>query len=184
MATLDIWSNSSSLQLKNLIGSVLASYLILDKSYSDKPLYICSPWISDFIIFDNRFGHFDAIVTVASGNSKIRFSDVLKQSSLYREVRIISKSTEATRQFLRNSSFSEFNINTRMADESLHEKGLLAPIFYLEGSMNFTYSGITINTEKVSYHSGVEHAIAQRINSAYLELDRRWHQLDRSLNDK
>ena len=183
MATLDIWSNSSSLQLKNLISSVLASYLILKKNYSDRPLYICSPWISDFVVFDNRFGHFDAVVPLASGNSKIRFSDILKQSSINREVRIISKSTEATRQFLKNSNFSAFNISTRMADEYIHEKGLLSPLFYLEGSMNFTYSGVTINTEKVSYHSGSEHVIAQRINSAYLELDRRWHQLDGPLND-
>ena len=37
----------------------------------------------------------------------------------------------------------------RMAGEDLHEKGLLTPDFYLEGSMNLTYSGVHINQEKV-----------------------------------
>jgi phosphatidylserine/phosphatidylglycerophosphate/cardiolipin synthase-like enzyme len=36
------------------------------------------------------------------------------------------------------------------ADE-LHEKGVLGDGFYLSGSMNFTFSGISLNEEAVHY---------------------------------
>jgi hypothetical protein len=111
------------------------------------------------------------------GNSKIRFGDVLLALSGQTEIRIISKETEATKQFLAQRNFPTSNIFTRMADESLHEKGLLTPDFYLEGSMNLTYSGVNLNREKVSYHAGTDRPVIERMAAAYAELNRRWQQL-------
>ena len=35
--------------------------------------------------------------------------------------------------------------------QELHEKGFLGDGFYLSGSMNFTFSGVTLNEEAVHY---------------------------------
>ena len=47
------------------------------------------------------------------------------------------------------------------AVEELHLKGILGDGYYLAGSMNFTYNGITINEEAVTYETSAE-AIAEQ----------------------
>jgi hypothetical protein len=140
---------------------------------------VCSPWISDFPVFDNRYGQFDALVPNARGTSRLRFGDVLIALASVTAVRVLSKETEASRQFVTGRDFASAGVLVRMAGDDLHEKGLLTPDFYLEGSMNLTYSGVHINQEKVSYHAGTDRAVRERIASAYAELDRRWQQIAR-----
>lgn len=175
MPTLDLWSNATSSQLRSLFRSALATLLLLE--HRSRPVYLCSPWISDFTVFDNRFRQFDEVVPVARGSTRVRLSDCLKQLSRVHQVRVVSRNTEATRQFLLNARLEESGIEVKIADDSLHEKGLLSPLFYFEGSMNITYSGVHINTEKVAYHAGEEREVVERMAKAYLELDRRWLQL-------
>ena len=115
----------------------------------------------------------------ARGTSRLRLGDVLVALASVTTVRIISKETEATRQFVAGRDFASAGVMIRMAGEDLHEKGLLTPDFYLEGSMNLTYSGVHINQEKVSYHAGSDRRVRERMASAYAELDRRWQQIAR-----
>jgi hypothetical protein len=175
--TLDIWSNAASSQLRDLLSSALACVLLRTDWPSNAGVYICSPWISDFPVFDNRYGQFDVLVPRSRGTSRIRLAEVLIGLASVTTVRVISKETEATRQFLASGDFAEAGVQTRMAGDELHEKGLLTPDVYLEGSMNFTYSGVHLNQEKVSYHAGNDRPVVERIASAYAELDRRWRQL-------
>ena len=177
MPTRDIWSNAANAQLRELLCSSLACVLMRTDWSSHRAVYVCSPWISDFPVFDNRYGQFDALLPRARGVSRIRLGDVLCALSAVCAVRIVSKKTEATRQFLAAQDFSGLNVQIRMAGEELHEKGLLTPDFYLEGSMNLTYSGVHVNQEKVSFHAGADRPVVQRIAAAYAELDRRWKQL-------
>lgn len=179
MPTLDVWSNAASSQLRDILSSALACVLLRTDWADRRPVYVCSPWISDFPIFDNRYGQFDALVPSARGTSRLRLSDVLIALASFTSVRIVSKDTEATRQFIAGRDFEAAGIQIRMAGQDLHEKGLLTPDFYLEGSMNLTYSGVHINQEKVSYHSGSDRSVRERISSAYAELDRRWLQISR-----
>jgi hypothetical protein len=177
MPTLDIWSNESNSDLRNVLSSAIACLLIRKEYVGGRSIYVCSPWISDFPVFDNRYGQFGDLLPRFRSVSRIRFGDVLLQLSESMPVRIISKDTEATRQFIATRPGFTQAISVRIADASLHEKGLLSPIFYLEGSMNLTYSGVHLNQEKVSYHAGKEPETVARISSAYLELDRRWERL-------
>ena len=176
MPTMDVWSNAASSQLRDLLGSALACVL-MRTDWSDQAVYLCSPWISEFPVFDNRYGQFDALVPAARGSSRIGLADVIIALASRTAVRIISKETEATKQFLAASDFGDTDVQVRMAGQELHEKGLLTPDFYLEGSMNITYSGVRVNKEKVSYHAGSDRAVVERIAAAYAELDRRWRQL-------
>ncbi len=177
MPTLDVWSNASNSDLRGVLSSAIACLVLQRTGTNTRSIYLCSPWISDFPVFDNRYGQFGDLLPRHRSVSRIRFGDLLLHLSESMPVRIISKDTEATRQFLTARPGFSDAISVRIADASLHEKGLLSPIFYLEGSMNFTYSGVHLNQEKVSYHAGGDPQTVARITSAYLELDRRWAQL-------
>jgi hypothetical protein len=173
--TLDIWSNSASWRLRGLVQSAFAC--LLTARQSDRPVYLCSPWISDFPVFDNAFGQFAALVPIGADRPRLYLSDCLAQLSDYGEVRIVSKRNGTSEAFYRIPALQKSRIKMQMADDKLHEKGFLTPLFYLEGSMNITYSGVMINSEKVIYHSGNENSIRAKINNAYLEFDRRWELL-------
>lgn len=182
MPTLDIWSNSLTTNLRDLFSSSLACLLLRGKSSSCKNqnLYICSPWISEFRVFDNRYGQFEELFPSLHGKAWIGFADTLRQLSEYGDINIISKATEATKQFIQSQDFSGSRVQIRFGDQTLHEKGFLSEDFYIEGSMNITYSGFNVNREKVSFHSGEDVKVKQLIRSAYLELDRRWVGLEQA----
>ena len=175
MPTMDLWSNAANLELRQLFRSAMASLLLLDTP--TRPIYVCSPWISDFTVFDNRFGEFSNVVPGTEERSSIRLSECLCQLAKLHEVRIISRRTDVTLTFLSNRRLAEDGVKSVLADDDLHEKGFLAPIFYFEGSMNMTYSGVHINKEKLVYHAGSDSEVARRMSLAYLEFDRCWQQL-------
>ena len=175
MPTMDLWSNAANLELRQLFRSAMASLLLLDAP--SRPIYVCSPWISDFIVFENRFGEFGHLVPGLEERSSIRLSECLRQLAHLHEVRIISRRTDVTLTFLSNPRLAEDDVKSVLADDNLHEKGFLTPLFYFEGSMNITYSGVHINKEKLLYHAGSDSDVARRMSLAYLELDRRWQQL-------
>lgn len=177
MPTLDLWSNAANWQLRTLFRSALGSLLMLDSANKAKPVYLCSPWISDFVVFDNRFRGFDALVPLCTGNPRIWLSDCLRQLAKLHEVRVVSRNTEVSRQFFGRLGLDS-GVEARYANDSLHEKGFLTPHFYFDGSMNVTYSGVHINAEKVAYHAGDDAAVVERIGRAYLELNRRWEQTE------
>ena len=155
MPTMDLWSNATNLELRQLFRSAMTTLLFLDSP--SRPIYICSPWISDFVVFENRFGEFSQLVPGLEERSVINLSDCLRQLARLHEVRN--------------------GVNYFLANDDLHEKGFLTPIFYFEGSMNITYSGVHINKEKLLYHAGGDPEVAKRMSLAYLELERRWKQL-------
>ncbi len=175
MPTMDLWSNAANLELRQLFRSAIATLLLLDER--SRPIYVCSPWISEFVVFENRFGEFSHLVPGIEERSGIRFSECLRQLAQLHEVRIISRRTDVTMSFLSNPRLAEDGVQSVLADDSLHEKGFLTPLFYFEGSMNITYSGVHMNKEKLLYHAGQDPEVAKRMSLAYLELDRRWQQL-------
>lgn len=175
MPTLDIWSNSASWRLRGLIQSSIAN-LLLAKT-SERPIYLCSPWISDFQVFDNSHGQFSSLVPDSADRARISLSECLAQLSVDNEIRIVSKKTSTSEAFYKTPILNRSNIHLRMSDDKLHEKGFLTDIFYIEGSMNITFSGVMVNEEKVVFHSGNEQPTTARINNAYLEFERRWKSL-------
>ena len=74
---------------------------------------------------------------------------------------------------LRNAT----RVSCRLGNSKFHEKGILAPTFYIEGSMNITHHGVRVRGEKVVYHSVVGIGLPPKIAAAYLEFDRHWRTL-------
>jgi hypothetical protein len=143
-----------------------------------RPAYFCSPWMSDFPVFDNAFGEFAPLFPESSDQRQIRFSDFLIELASATEVRIVTIRSETSRAFLANPRIARHRgIHVCFADDSLHEKGILTPRFYLEGSMNITFMGVRVRQEKLLLHSDRTQDGRGAIGLAYLEFDRRWAQL-------
>jgi len=176
VASRDIWSRSGSLQVRDLLASLMASRLLVTSSA--EPFYVCSPYLTDFPVFDNAFGQFQPLFLQEPqfGEQKeIMFSQALIELSSRMPVRLIGVSGKYADSFLRSTvKVSYSNIFGRYASELHHEKGLLCSAFYLEGSMNFTYSGVYRRDEKITAHSPETEEGQRKISAATLEFNRLW----------
>lgn len=171
MPSRDIWSHGSGTALQELLASVLSNLLL--QGPSTRPAYFSSPWMSDFPLFQNHFGEFSALFPDRPDQMQIRFTEFLARLSEHRPVRVITVQNSTSEAFTRTPIWQECSgIEIRFAPETYHEKGVLAPDFYIEGSMNLTFSGVFIRDEKVTYYA--ERDSSARITRAYLEFDRRW----------
>ena len=176
MPSRDVWSPGAGGVLGDILGAAIVGLAL--RSDVGSPVYFSSPWITDFPIFTNRFREFAALFPERADEDEIRLSDCLVRLARDREVRIITSSTKESLAFLKDARFGGFGISSRLASAGYHEKGILGPGIYIEGSMNITYSGVYINKEKVTVHVGSDTEAGARIAAAYLEFDRHWSSLD------
>lgn len=176
MPSRDIWSPGGGAVLGDAIASVLAMLLL--RSEERRPVYFSSPWITDFPLFRNRFRDFAALFPRLADEDEIWFSDYLVTLARDREVRVLTSDNPYSNAFLRTPKLVAHGLTAKRAEGPYHEKGILAPGVYIEGSMNITYRGVFINREKVTVHSAPDPAVLARIAAAYLEFDRHWRNLD------
>ena len=181
MANRDIWSHAGSLQVRDLLASLLSTRLLSKRTQTkgvSDPLYVCSPYLTDFPLFDNAFGQFRPLFQhhpEFGDLHQILFSQVLVEVANIMPVRLIGVHGKYADKFLNDLSRLDLpGISGRYASDLYHEKGLLCSAFYLEGSMNFTYSGIYNRDEKVSAHTPDTPAGIQKISAATLEFNRLW----------
>jgi hypothetical protein len=161
-----------------LLGSALAVLLLAGDG--EVPVYFSSPWISDFALLGNHYREVVPLFPDSAEQSEIRFVDYLLRLSEQRPVRIITTDTKVSRTFLSSpvlAGAAPARLEARIAPTEYHEKGILAPGFYIEGSMNITFSGVYVRDEKVTYHAASDPVGRDKVARAYLEFDRRWETL-------
>jgi phosphatidylserine/phosphatidylglycerophosphate/cardiolipin synthase-like enzyme len=117
-------------------------------------LWLISPWVSDIPVIDNRTNAFLTLDPLWT-RSQVSLSQVLTRLlELGTTVHVATRPDTRNRPFLdrlRRAAESE-RLPLRMHEqEELHEKGILGDGFYLSGSMNFTFSGISLNEEAVHF---------------------------------
>lgn len=172
----DIWTHGGGWPLPDLLRSALASLLI--KPASPRAIYFASPWITDFALFDNRFRDYEALFPRLADAPWIRFSDYLEVLARTMEVRLVTTRNERSDAFCEMPAIRETSrITARTGHSSFHEKGILAPSFYIEGSMNLTRHGVHLRGEKVVYHTAPGDPLPAKLANAYLEFDRNWASL-------
>ena len=172
----DVWTHGGGWPLPDLLRSALASLLLLDEQ--DRPAYFASPWITDFELFDNRFRDYVALFPRLAEQPWIRFSDYLASLSTKLEVRLITTEYDRSMAFMNTPAVrASPEIKCRFGESKFHEKGILGPSFYIEGSMNITHHGVRVRGEKVTYHSVAGPGIPPKIAAAFLEFDRHWKTL-------
>lgn len=155
-----IHTRVSSRQVPDLLQAIFVGELIAPS----RCLWIVSPWISDIPIIDNSANSFQYLETSWS-RGRIRFSQVLGAlADVGATVHVATRPDTHNLAFIErlNENRGTDYIQTHCVDE-LHEKGLVGDAFYLGGSMNFTYNGITLNEEAVIYDTNPEVVAARRL---------------------
>lgn len=157
-------SSTSNAEVRELLESLFVAELLLPS----KCLWLVSPWLTDLEILDNRSGAF-ASLDPQWGSRRIRLAEILG-----RLLEAGSHIVVATRSDRHNDTFvhklndlaSVFGASERLVilrRDSLHLKGLLGSDFYLSGSMNFTFNGVEILEEGVTFETNPEATESARI---------------------
>ncbi len=161
--------------LAQLLSSVLASELL----WPSKRLWLVSPWIGDIAILDNSTGAYGTVVPEWE-RAAVRLSQVLIYlASQGTEVVVALRGKDpnnAQFQAALSEVVSAPSSRIRIFSERrLHEKGMLGDGFYLKGSFNFTWSGMQINEEMVSFVTD-----PSQIAEARVDFAERWKKEDDS----
>lgn len=177
MADRDVWSHGSGQQLQDLLASALLTLML--PTADSRAVYFASPWMSDFVVFNNAFRQVAAMFPALAERSEIRFSDYLLALGTRRAIRVITTHTATSDAFIshlraRLAERPESSVHVRFAPSEAHEKGILAPSLYISGSMNITHSGVYVKGEKLTYHAAAELSEDARVVRAYHEFDRQW----------
>jgi hypothetical protein len=181
MASRDIWSKRASENIQELLASLLVALLLQEPRTT--PLFLCSPYLSDFRLLDNSFGQFADLFThlpELADKTDILFSETLRELSSRLPIRIVTVQHSSSIPFInRLLDPAEPNLIARFAPTIYHEKGLLCNDFYVAGSMNFTYSGVYVRDEKITCHFAEHTDGRKKIDAAFLEFDLLWNNLGR-----
>jgi phosphatidylserine/phosphatidylglycerophosphate/cardiolipin synthase-like enzyme len=137
-------------QVTDLLQTIFAAELVAPS----RCLWIVSPWVSDIPVLENRANMFTTLVGDWE-RSQVRLAPLLARLlHLGTTVHVATRPDEHNRDFVNRlstlSSGSEHRLYTHVT-ETLHEKGILGDGFYLSGSMNITYNGISFNQEVLHY---------------------------------
>lgn len=161
-----IHSHLSSRQIPDLLQSIFIGELICPS----RTIWLVSPWISDIPVIENTANQFLSLEPTFAGR-KIRLSEiVIKLLAMGTTVCVVTRPDNHNQYFLRSlNSWLKGNQGNLILHEveELHEKGLLGDFYYLAGSMNFTYNGITLNQESVHFHNDSQIVAENRIAFAY-----------------
>lgn len=157
-------SHSASLQVSDLVGSLLALELLAPS----RELYLISPWVSDVPVIRNSQAEVRALVPDLGGGD-LWLSDVLRRlADRGTVVRVVCRPDAGNDDLLRRLG----DRVERRQHTTLHAKGLLTDRAYLSGSMNFTHSGFTLNDETVEVTTN-----PQRVAAAHLDFAAYWRTL-------
>lgn len=155
----------SAVTSQDVVRELVQMMCLAELVAPSREIWLVSPWISDFVLLDNRSGRFDAI-NPQWQRREIRLVDFVLQ--------LLTNSTRVvvvTRPDVHNQTFLD-RLNDRALEAGvsdyiqllqrnrLHTKGILTDGGLLLGSMNLTYSGLELLEESVYYEISAE-AIAK-----------------------
>jgi len=131
--------------------------------------WLVSPWISNFVLFDNRSGGFNAI-NPEWGAREVRLIEV----AIYLMARgtslgVVTNFDEHNDDFLDALKIGseEAGLSEKLKivrRQHLHVKGILLKRGLLTGSMNLTYNGLALNDETVVYDTVSQIIATARLN--------------------
>lgn len=142
----------------DLLQSIFAGEILAPS----EELWLVSPWISDIPILNNAAGQFRSVVPEWD-LAPIRISQILhylaKRST---KIHVAIREEKHNKPFLQCLEMVD-GINIYVAP-LLHEKGLLGDDYFLSGSFNLTFNGITLNDEIAHLYTDKAIIAANRIS--------------------
>jgi phosphatidylserine/phosphatidylglycerophosphate/cardiolipin synthase-like enzyme len=156
-----IHTRFGSRQVAELLQVICTAELIAPS----RCLWVVSPWISDVPVIDNRANTFTSLAGEWE-RTQVRFATLLAR--LLRQgttVHVATRPDEHNQDFLERLAHHAAGHTSRLrthVTDTLHEKGILGDGYYLSGSMNITYNGLSFNQEVLHYVTDPETVAAHR----------------------
>ncbi|GAB3316316.1 hypothetical protein GCM10027451_32960 [Geodermatophilus aquaeductus] len=152
------------------INDVLSAALVSELLDPSPHLWLVSPWVSDIVVLDNRDERLLGVLDETHAR-ETRLSEVLARlvtagSALHVAVRPDEHNHQFVNGLHRLVGGGSFDL---YEGPDLHEKTLCGHDWLITGSMNFTWRGLEMNDEAVTY--AVDPAAAAQ---ARLDLEHRW----------
>lgn len=155
----------SAVTSQDVVRELIQMMCLAELLAPSREVWLVSPWISDFVLLDNRSGRFDSI-NPQWQRREIRLVDyTLQLMTSGTRVIVVTRHNTHNQAFL--SRLGDRATEAGLGDsieviqrERLHTKGILTTGGLLMGSMNLTYSGLELNEESVYYETSAE-AIAK-----------------------
>lgn len=144
----DIHGPAQSRAIRDMLQTLFAAELL----QPSKPLWLCFAWITDLQLLDNSARQFASLQPDWPA-APIRLSKVLG-ALLNRggQINVVIRKHEHNAAFLATLEQlrSEHGGAIRWAvGDKFHAKGLLGDSYFLNGSMNLTVNGVSVNEEHV-----------------------------------
>lgn len=155
----------SAVTSQEVVRELVQVMCLAELQAPSREVWLVSPWISDFVLLDNRSGRFDAI-NPQWQRREVRLVDfVLQLMTNGTQVIVVTRPDPHNETFLDRITdrAEESGLGDRIqlvCRDALHTKGILTDGGLLLGSMNLTYSGLELNEESVYYETSPE-AIAK-----------------------
>lgn len=164
----DLHGPAQSRAVRDLLQSLFVAELI----HPSSKLWLFFAWISDVEIIDNSAREFAALEPDWPA-APIRLSQVLR-ALLARGVaiRLVIRADGHNDYFIARLQTLKARYGDQIkwtVEKSFHAKGLLAADYFLSGSMNLTFSGISVNGEHLVLRTDPAAVAEQSI-----ELETRW----------
>lgn len=144
----DIHGPAQSRAIRDVLQTLFAAELL----QPSKPLWLCFAWITDLQILDNSARQFSFLQPDWPA-AVIRLSKVL-DALLTRggQINVVIREHEHNAAFI--SALQKLRADHGAAirwavGDNFHAKGLLGDNYFLNGSMNLTVSGVSVNEEHV-----------------------------------
>lgn len=152
--------------------SLLSSVLVAELLSPSAELWLVSPWISDVPALDNTRGDFDSLFS-APETSVYPLSQVLGLlTHAGAKLTVVHRPDKQNERFLTRLGRRAHSDRLKIiSGEVEHEKTLCGHDWYISGSMNFTFNGMQVNDEAITYRVSLELAASTRI-----DFRRRWEE--------
>ncbi|MDQ2102186.1 phospholipase D-like domain-containing protein DpdK [Azospirillum isscasi] len=169
----------SAVTSQNLIRELLQLMLLGELlAPGGERAWLVSPWISNFILLDNRAGGFGS-VNPEWGSRQVRLVEVatslMARGTPLGIATSLDEHNEAFIVMLEEAA-DEAGVSDRLLvvqRQHLHTKGVLLKRGLLTGSMNLTNNGLELNDEMVVYDTTAKTLAEARLNfESYAETER------------
>ena len=160
----------------NAIRDLLQSIFVAELLSPSKRLWFFFGWISDVEILDNQAREFSSLEPDWPA-TKIRLSKIMEALlSRGSEISLILREDRQKHNkiFIENIKelIQQYPDHIKIAwDKNEHNKAIVGDDFLLNGSMNLTYYGITINGENISMTTE-----SSEVEEWRLHIENRWNE--------
>lgn len=150
--------------------AVLAAALLAELLAPSPVLWLVSAWISDVPVLDNTRGEYDSLLEDPSARAYTLAEILGILTDRGTMLTVVTRRVPENQPFLDRLArvAADRRLHLELSPE-VHEKTLCGSDWLISGSMNFTFSGISVNDEAVTYKVDSKAAAEARI-----DYTRRW----------